>query len=193
MELLKIILSGQVVWGGIVVFGVLLLRKELKKLIGGIARIRFPGGELYTNGQAEMTKEAAKELAVNPTIASSEPVPIPQGINLPPEQMERIQELVIAERANARLWEYRYLNYYLVRGTQGVLDWLAACKDAPTTDLYDNFVSQWITSATERQAILSALHRHHLVEDGPLLKVTPKGREYITWRGPLPSPPTAET
>ncbi len=191
MEFLKIILSGQVVWGGVVVFAVLLLRKELKKLIGGIAGIRFLGGEVYTSSQAEKTKEEAKEPTEKPTIPSSESLPVPRGINLPPEQMETIRQLLSAERVNARLWEYRFLNYYLVFGTQRVLDWLASRIDAPTVALYDNFFGQWIASAAERQAILSALQRHYLVEDGPLLRVTPKGREYIAWRGPLPSPAAA--
>jgi hypothetical protein len=46
-----------------------------------------------------------------------------------------------------------------------------------------------IPSATERKAILSALENHHLIQlENGLVSVTPKGQEYIEWRGPLPEP-----
>ena len=37
-----------------------------------------------------------------------------RNLNLTPEQAEEIAEVIQAEKANARLWEYPYLNFYLV-------------------------------------------------------------------------------
>ncbi len=98
--------------------------------------------------------------------------------------------LIQSERANAALWEYRYLNQFLVRSTQLVLDWIAGLPNGISTAFFDSQLQAHISLANERFAILNALQRHHLisVRDG-LIQVTDKGREYLSWRGPMPPIP----
>ena len=105
--------------------------------------------------------------------------------------MKKVAELFQAERARAYLWEYRYLNYFLAYGTQKVLDWLACLPTRTSCDLFDTFWLPYIPSAEERRAIITALQAHHLImiQDN-LIEVTPKGREYIQWRGALPEKKT---
>ena len=89
--------------------------------------------------------------------------------------------------ARAALWEYRYLNYFLARGTQRVLDWLNALGVQTTATMFDSFWLPFIPNAQERQAIITALQAHSLIAmNGQVIEVTPKGKEYLTWRGPLP-------
>jgi len=53
--------------------------------------------------------------------------------------------------------------------------------------MYDTYWTPLIVSAEERDAIMTALQAHHLIQiKEDLIEVTPKGREYISWRGPLP-------
>jgi hypothetical protein len=43
-----------------------------------------------------------------------------------------------------------------------------------------------VPNPVERLAILDALRNHHLIDIvGDIITVTPKGREYIQWRGPV--------
>lgn len=114
-------------------------------------------------------------------------VSLPQNLSLTPEQVEGIRQLFEAERAKAYLWEYRYLNYFLAQSTQRVLDWLASLQTRTSVSLFDTLWLPAIPSAEERRAIVNALQAHHLIQlTGELIEVTPKGREYIQWRGPVP-------
>ncbi len=102
-------------------------------------------------------------------------------------QDERIQQLVRSERATAILWEYRFLNFYLARITQLVLGNLAERPPISVRQL-DAELMAIVRDPVERKAILDALTTHHLVSTtGDLIEITPKGREYLQWRGPLPA------
>ena len=53
--------------------------------------------------------------------------------------------------------------------------------------MYDSFWMPLIPNPIERGAILDALRNHHLILlQGHMIEVTPKGKEYVQWRGPLP-------
>lgn len=93
-------------------------------------------------------------------------------------------ELVQQWRANAYLWEYRYLNRYLVFHTQQFLDWLYDLNKPIALGVANSFWMLKIPLPEERQAVLNALRQHHLVElTGDQISVTEKGREYVTTRG----------
>jgi hypothetical protein len=184
LDYLKVLLSTQVV-AGIAFFSFLLMfREDIKALLLRIAKIRFPGGTEVSTSQAAKQGEKPGE---------SEQLPIPPReeatlpVSLQPDQMKKIQELFQAERAKAYLWEYRYLNYFLVYHTQKILDWFASLPSRTTCDLFDAYWLPHIPSAEERRAIISALQAHYLIiiQDN-LIEVTPKGKEYVQWRGVLP-------
>lgn len=187
LEYLKVLLSTPVVAGAIAIAFIVLFRGDIRALMRRVATIRFPGGEVSTS-QVERSSEVTPTTGATPKVPPSEQVVLPQNIALTPEQVKQLAEIFQAERARAYLWEYRYLNYFLVPLTQRVLDWLASLKDRPTYTLYDTLFTQAVPSTEERKAIIDALAAHHLIQlKGDLIEVTPKGREYIQWRRPLPS------
>ena len=60
-----------------------------------------------------------------------------------------------------------------------------------TLDAYDAYWSQ-LLDGEQRKVIMRVLGAHHLIEvEGPALRISDKGREYVTWRGPLPPLPAA--
>ena len=183
LEYLKVLLSAQVVAGLAFAAFIYIFREDIKALMLRIAKITFPGG-------AEVSTQAAKQEEKEPDPAKL-PTPPKSDVQLPgtlqPDEAKQVRELFLAERARAYLWEYRYLNHFLVRGTQMVLDWLASVSERASESLYDTVWLPVIPSAEERKAILLALQAHHLiVVNNGLIEVTPKGREYISFRGPLP-------
>ena len=193
LEYLKVILSPQVIAGGIALSFFLIFREDIKALMLRIAKIKFPGGGEVSTSQLERTSE--ESTAENtPPPAPPGGVPLPEGLSLTPDQVQVVRQVFEAERARAALWEYRYLNYFLVPTTQRVLDWLASLTTRTTVSLFDTFWLPMIPNAEERTAIINALQAHHLIVlTGELIEVTPKGREYINWRGTLPPLPAPST
>jgi hypothetical protein len=186
LEYMKVLLSAPPIAGAVVTIFLALFRDEIRTLIRRTASIRFPGGELSTS-QIERTAEELAENPEQPALPTTEPPSLPPGLTLGPEEQRKLFEFIKAERARAALWEYRFLNLYLVRNTQRVLDWLASLSQRTTFRLFDAFWAPIVPNPQERQAIIDALANNHLIQiSGELIEVTPKGREYIQWRGPLP-------
>lgn len=129
LEYLRVFLSSPVVIGVVAIVFIILFRTQIRGLIERVATIRGPGVELTTTQSSKLTSEASRPDEL-PDV-SAEAATVPASIPLTPEQQTQIQELFQAERATAFLWEYRYLNYFLVRHTQEVLDWLASYRPAP--------------------------------------------------------------
>lgn len=185
LDYLRVLLSAPVMVAAVIVYFLIFFRADIKALMSRIATIKFPGGELSTS---QMNKERDELLSARKGLPSipEQSTPIPQGLS--PEQIQVVKELIDAERAKAFLWEYRYLNYYLAPSTQRVLDWLASLNQRTTVSTFDTFWQPVIPNAQERIAILTALQTHHLIQiTGELIEVTPKGREYLQWRRPLPA------
>ncbi|OHE76359.1 MAG: hypothetical protein A2107_02610 [Verrucomicrobia bacterium GWF2_62_7] len=184
LDYLKVLLSTQVVAGVACLAFLWMFREDIKALLLRTAKIKFPGGAEVLTSQAAKQEEKAGESDKLPSPPKDE-VKLP--VTLQPDDMKKVVELFQAERARAYLWEYRYLNYFLAYRTQKVLDWLASLSSRTSCDLYDAFWLPHIPSAEERKAIIVALQAHYLIIiQNNLVEVTPKGREYIQWRRPLP-------
>ena len=185
---LEVVLSGPPLSAIVVLILVYKFAEDIRGLLLRIARIRLPGGAEVDTPQSRSTAE--EDPATRPKV---EEVPV-QGVpsDLRPEQREAMERLVRSHIATAYLWEYRYLNYFLARGTQFVLDWLVQLPEAITYTQYDAFLLPRVPSAQERQAIINALQAHHLIQydtSTGVIAITPKGQEYHEWRGPMPAPP----
>lgn len=188
LEYVKAVLSPQVVaaLAALVFFAV--FKEDIRDLLRRIAKIRLPGGSELSTSQVERASEESPPRKTAPPVPPPEQVPLLQNVRLTPEQVEQIAQAFQAERAKAYLWEYRYLNYYLVSHTQRVLDWIASLNTRTSYSFFDTLWMPAIPSAQERQAVIKALESHHLVQFvGELIEVTPKGKEYIQWRGPAPA------
>ena len=187
LDFLKIVLSPQIVTGIVLAVFVLLFKDDIRALMARIAKIRLPGGSELTTTQLERSAEAAEEPEDERPKPSADSIELPPNLSVTREQLEIIRKSFLAERANAALWEYRYLNYFLVPTTQRVLDWLASLTSGTSLSLFNNVWLPLIPNPNERSAILSALQAHYLIKvTGEYVEISPKGREYVQWRGPLP-------
>jgi hypothetical protein len=176
LEYLKVLLTAPVLFSIVAILFILLFREDIKALILRIAKIRFPGGEVSTPQSNQLAAEERKP-APQPNINTQAPVSdLPA--DLTSQQKSAVEQLIRTHIATEYLWEYRYLNFFLVRGTQRVLDWLISL---PQPTIYSHFDAVWlplIPSANERQAIINALESHHLIlqqVDSGMITVTPKG------------------
>ena len=188
LEYLRVLLSPQIIVGIIGIVFLILFREDTKALILRIAKIRFPGGAELSTSQSERQINEEK-IEQKPLSAAEAPL---SGLpsDLTHQQRVAVENILKAERATSYLWEYRYLNYFLVYKTQVVLDWLISLKKPTTYNHFDATFLPVIPSANERGAMINALQAHHLIQviDGAI-QVTPKGKEYQQWRGELPRLP----
>jgi hypothetical protein len=172
LEYLKTLIT----WPVAAVAIVFILRRSLAALIERIVSVRVPGIQLAT---AQQTEPPPKPLPETPAPK------LPENLNLTPAEQEILKKLIQADRAAARLWEYRYLNFFLAPQTQVVLQWL---NEVQTTsdNACDAYWLPHIPDETQRSNILRVLMAHHLIEYiAPILRITEKGKEYVAWRGPL--------
>jgi hypothetical protein len=182
LEYFKVFLSWPVVVGVSGIAAMIFYRKELRGLINRIGSVKVAGFEFGTSQEAK-TGEDASDIPAEP-VAVDEPVP-PEvaNVQLAPAEKAQLEAAFQGERAAARMWEYRFLNYFFAPSTQNVLDWFVNVPVPATT--YDAFDAAFINiypSRVERAAILSALERHAcIVEQGQSVSVTDKGREYANW------------
>jgi hypothetical protein len=190
LEYLKVILAAPPVSGAVALVFIWVLKDEVRGLVRRIAKIKVGGSEVSTS-QIDRSAEALQSPASPALVASSEPAPVlPEGVDQ--DSGRRLLEMIHSERTRAVLWEYRFLNLFLVHHTQQALDWLVSLPERPSLAFADARMQGLISSAKERVAVLVALESHALVRvvDG-LIEVTPKGREYVQWRGPLPPLPAS--
>lgn len=179
LEYLKVFLSAPVVAGAAIFTFLIMFRGAIRGLISRIATIKLPGGSELTARQ-DPPPPIEKAPEVPPPTKEETPI-LPAALD--DKQVKEVRELLDAERARAYLWEYRYLNLFLVPRTQMVLEWLATVTMRPTVAMYDSMWSTQIPDVDQRATILNVLRSHHLVQqDGDLLQITPKGREYLEWR-----------
>lgn len=191
LEYLKVLLSAQVMAGATVFAFFVLFREDIRGLFKRVAKVKFPGGGEFSTTQLEKASEELSPRGEQPPAITTDPPKLPDNLVLTPEQIKVVGEAFSAERARAALWEYRYLNYFLARHTQMALDWLASLPIRTTTSLFDTYWLPVIPSAEERRAIINALQAHYLIAlTGEVIEVTPKGKEYLQWRGPLPNTAT---
>ncbi len=189
LEYLKVFLSAPVLAATTAIVVVTLFRAEMRALIGRIAHVKLGAvGEFFTSQQVRSDAEATAN-AKTPEFARPD-IALPPGVNLSSADAERVAQSLRSAHQAAALWEYRYLNFYLARATQAVLTWLAGRPPVLVLHL-DAELQQHVVQSAERRAIVEALQKHHLIEIdvNGLIQVTPKGREYLQWRGPLPPPP----
>jgi hypothetical protein len=169
----------------ITVFTILIFRKPISEWIRFlIIKGEYKGGIVTASSQfsTSLTKFIKDNEADNIQIEQSDP----RNKTTVVEKEEATKQLLLW-RTNAYIWEYRYLNYYLVYNTQRVLDWFYDLKEPILYSNFDALNINLISDPKERHAIISALLQHYLIEDkNNLLKITEKGREYVGFRGRMP-------
>ncbi|QBJ78514.1 hypothetical protein [Aquitalea sp. USM4] len=188
LEYLKVILATPVAAGTTAITFFVLFKDDIKSLLKRVAKVRLPGGGEFSTTQIERDNEALQPKGEQPPTTPPAPPSLPDNLTLTPEQQKVVDDAFAAERGRAELWEYRYLNYFLAHSTQRVLDWLNTLPARTTTSMFDAYWLPVIPSTEERRTIINALQAHSLITlNTGLIEVTPKGKEYLQWRGPLPN------
>ncbi|HZX76825.1 hypothetical protein [Lysobacter sp.] len=192
IALLQVLLSTPVILGA--VFGVAMgvFWRQIRDLIDRIEFAKVGNTEVRAR-QKEPVSTPPQNL---PKVHDQPHIEVPEGDVDCDERLRQLNEqwthTFNDERARAYLWEYRFINAFLVPRTQAVLDWLAASQDdrgSTSIALFDTWYKDIIPSATERQAILDALSNHVLIViANDTITVTPKGLEYIQWRTTVEPP-----
>jgi hypothetical protein len=181
LEYIKALLTSQVVAGTVALTIILIFKREIKDLLLRVATIKLPGGTEFSAPQASRIEEDSNQKKL-PASASDGP----DLKSLLSGTDDSVRAAFEAERARAYLWEYRYLNHFLAFHTQQVLDWLSQIQSPASLSLYDTVWLMAVPSTVERSAIIEALSAHYLIQiQDQLITVTPKGKEYIDWRGPI--------
>jgi hypothetical protein len=118
LEFLKVLLSGPVVAGAVAFSFIVLFRHQIRGVLSRTASIKFPGGgELIAQQLPPKDENPPSELPAPPL--EQQPL-LPAALT--DQQMSAIRAIIDSERARAYLWEYRYLNLFLVATTQQVLE-----------------------------------------------------------------------
>jgi len=177
LEYARAVLSAPVVTGAVVVVAFVLFKDALRELI--LRGFRFRAGEYEFESQRDALSLSKVPPPPGPPALPKNPTP---------------DQAIAAYRTEAKFWEFSFLNHFLVRGTQMVLDWLARPTTNATLSLFDAGWRSVIQDPKEREAIINALQTHNLIQidKDQLIHVTDKGREYLGFRGlltPLPPPP----
>ena len=182
LEYLKVLLSWPVVVGIGGILGAIYYRHEFRELVNRIGSIEALGVKLGTT-QADITlKEGATDVEPEP-VAVDEPVPAAVAdAQVSPEERANLEAAFTAERAAARMWEYRFLNYYFAPSTQAVLDWFVGLAVPTTFNAFEALFINAIVNKPEREAVITALQKHScILVNAQTLAVTEKGREYAGW------------
>ena len=122
-----------------------------------IGTIKFPGGELSTTSQViDHTEKTGPD----------EPPPpdLPEGLTLSLDQQKLVTDFIQAQKTTSRIWEYRYFDFYFVRDTQLVLDWLV--HNRPSIDLFHAMWMPAIPKATDLTSVIFFQLAENLVPEG---------------------------
>ncbi|CAJ8992030.1 Uncharacterised protein [Burkholderia pseudomallei] len=116
LEFVKVFLSWPPIVGLAIIVGARYFRTELRNLINRVSSFKILGQELVTQ-QAKLEGEAPADgnLPIPDDGAIQQEL---QNLEITPEQQAQIKAVFDAERAAARMWEYRYLNYFFADSTQ---------------------------------------------------------------------------
>lgn len=186
LEYLKVFISFPVATVVIVLAVLIMFKEPVATLLANISKAKLPGGiELETHQNLRNDQSDKKVSVPEDSIEKIEGLPT----SLNTQQKSEVESLLKSHIANTYLWEYRFLNFYFVKGTQLVLDWLVTLNQATTVTHFDSIWMHTIPNANERLAIITSLQNHHLIqldESSGAITVNPKGKEYQQWRGALP-------
>ena len=154
--------------------------KPFARLIDRVKEIPTPGGGKI-NASGEQSKASVE---VGPTLSAAPTVPRPleppqAGQVLNEEDASRILgTLQSLQRASDR-WHFAFLNYFLVGGSQLVLEWIAERGVGAHSEFDAHFFS---VSMPDRLAMTGTLRDHGLILIHPLtFEITPMGKNYLAW------------
>jgi hypothetical protein len=151
----------------------------IARLIDRVKSVKMPGAHLDASG------EQAKAVAeVGPTLSAAPDVPGPlappkAGQVLTEEDASRILAAISSLQRASDTWHFGFLNYYLVSGSQLVLEWI----DEQGARTHSEFDAHFFGVAMpDRRSMVAALRDHGLIHIHPLtFEITAAGKNYLAW------------
>lgn len=172
LEFLKVLLGWPSIVLTIAIFGFYIFRVPLSKWLENV-KIDYGGATISSQQQKVEDNVQAPKLEVDQSGPSV--LPVPNGSD---------SNLVNQWKAAAYLWEYRFLNFFLAYHSQQFLDWLCDRTEPMSLEVTNSLWLVKVPDVAERQAVVEAITRHHLAEiRDSMISITPKGREYVEFRG----------
>jgi hypothetical protein len=161
---------------------------------GGSAQVEIPGAKVSLSSQLERSREQSSEHPAKELLPASapgsevEPRASAAGVSSAErpsdEHMRELEASLKLARDQARMWQFVFLNNYLVFHTHQVLDWLASFGGAVERSLLETAWLAQIPDPQERAAVVNALVTSGLATtEGPGVRVTDMGRDFLAWRG----------
>jgi hypothetical protein len=144
LDYLRVILAWPFMAMVTVLVGLIIFKEDIRLLMTRIAKIRFPGGSELSTQQLEPDqrgKDGSNRDEI-PDVEVNEIDTLLQELESTQQQREAIRQLYSDERANAYIWEYRYLNHFLASHTLQVLNWLSTLNTPTSYSLFDNIWAQ---------------------------------------------------
>lgn len=181
IEFAKILLSWPTVTVTIVIFVSVYFYDQLSSMFERISSLKLPGTELSLSQQIldEAKPSEGPKALPNPPLPDP---PMQPGLILDDNLVSQLRSAWNQEKQACILWEYRYLNWFLVFNTQKILDWAIRINTATSIDNYNAVWSPLVPVSNQRIAILSALESHSLIAiNGDFILVTDKGKDYAAW------------
>ncbi len=193
LKYLKVLLSSHVVIGVVAFIIFCFLRKNIKGLIDRIIKITIPGGGGIQTHQMPKIEPYKKNIEKENIV---EPIPeelkeiADNNSKLSKDLLDKIINIFKIEKTKTYLWEYNYLNLFLVSSTQKILDFIVGSNfNSINLSYIDTLITQIAPNfpIEEKKVIVEVLKSHHLitVDNNEFVNATPKGKEYVQWRGPL--------
>ncbi len=190
LEYLKLFLAWPPITLASVIFVSLLFKKPLSQWLSNL-KIKYGGAEVSSLFQQRSepveTKTPTTETAQNAALTRADEKQADASIELPKEN-EALKELVQQYRAGAYIWEYRYLNLFLVYNSKRVLTWLVDYGKAISIEVAAGIWSNQLPT-DQRDIIVEVLRSHSLIivdiKQGTL-EATPKGKEFVDFIGRVP-------
>lgn len=177
IEVVRIITSWQMVLLAIVVITYQKFEEPIKQLIPKLS-VRANWKDFAITAESQRSAVRIEEATPpTPEVDQSQP----KAAEIPTQEL---QDAATSWRLAAYVWEYRYLNFFLKGNTQRALNILYTFSQPIPLSLASNLVAQYAPDPNEQKAVLDAMTAHHLVQiQGETISLTPKGREYVEFRG----------
>ena len=180
LEYVKVLLSPQVVIvAALIWFSITFKNALTSRLENSDIDISTPGGGRL---QVSQPIDKAADAPTAPELESDAATVRPVKQEALTDTQQTIA-LINSWRSAAFTWEYRYLNYHLVRHSQQVLDWFYNRQNPITYELYDTSWNSAIPRVEERQTVYQVLTSHYLLiaDSQRLISISDKGKEYCNW------------
>jgi hypothetical protein len=159
----------------------LLLRTDISEFDGFLPQKAW--NWLFNNSEKQEEYETDLSLEIEPYFKNVINI-LSERVRKSKQEVDFWKNHAISAARDSMLWEFNFLNYFLVFNTKRVLYWFSRLREPIPTTAFHQTWSTFIPLETERNTILDVLVKHNLIEHQARgYKITEKGKSYISFCG----------